>query len=139
MINAWAVFAGFTLSVTAGAIALTIEAGGVGPPKLEKVRDCTPGDFVPAPSDPWTGRATAFIDGDSFCMDDVEIRTQRWNAPEWDEEDGPETAQVLSLILQFRGPLTCEPKARSYDRVIARCTLADGTPLRDAMKEAMDR
>lgn len=138
MINVGAVIAGLALSVTAAAIILTIENGGVAPPKLDTVRDCAPGGFVPAPSDPWTDRATAIIDGDSFCMDEVEIRTQRWNTSEWDEDMGAETARVLALILQFRGPLTCAPKARSYDRVIALCTLADGTPLHEAMKEAME-
>ncbi|MEO0642815.1 MAG: hypothetical protein AAFY47_05265 [Pseudomonadota bacterium] len=109
----------------------------VAPPKpdpLAKVRDCADGPFVPSPALVWTAHATAIIDGDSFCMGAVEIRTQRWNAPEWNEPGGERVAADLAALLAAYGPLTCEAKARSYDRVIARCSLSDGTELRSAMR-----
>lgn len=102
---------------------------------LPYVADCSPDD-PRNPSKVWTAMATAVIDGDSFCMGEVEIRTRRYDAPEWNEPGGPEARERLRDILSASGPLTCEGFARSYDRIIAACTLSDGRGLDKALKEA---
>jgi micrococcal nuclease len=105
------------------------------PEPLPIVRDCAPGGFVALREPVWTGAATAIIDGDSFCLGEAEIRLQRFDAPEWDEAGGPEARDALGALLA-RGPVTCEARARSYDRVIAACSLVDGKRIEDALKVA---
>lgn len=130
-----AVFVGALVAiglVLAGCAARPPEAVPVAEP-LPVVRDCAPG-FVAAPEAVWTGEASAVIDGDSFCMGEVEIRLARYSAPEWDAPGGPEARARTLLILQAHGPLTCASRARSYDRVIADCQLADGRDLAGVLK-----
>ncbi|MBI1401441.1 hypothetical protein [Hyphomonas sp.] len=109
-------------------------ASAPAPPHLPEVRDCAPGAFVALPEPVWTAPATAVIDGDSFCMGAAEIRLQGYSAPEWDAPGGPEARARLAELLAARGPVTCTAKARSYDRVIAACTLPDGERLEAVLK-----
>lgn len=138
---------GFRLAVFVGAlmaIGLTLASCKLGPPQvpvntlpLPIVRDCAPG-FVAAPERVWTAPVSAVIDGDSFCLaqpgGDVEIRIARYNAPEWDEPGGDAARARTGEILRLGSPLTCTSRARSYDRVIADCQLADGRDLADVLK-----
>lgn len=140
---------GYRLAVFVGAlvaIALVLQGCASGPPEavpapeaLPIVRDCAP-DYVAAPARVWTAPASAVIDGDSFCLSreggDVEIRIARYSAPEWDEPGGPEARRRTAAILQTHGPLTCTSRARSYDRVVADCALADGRDLASVLKGA---
>lgn len=136
---------GYRLAVFVGAlvaIGLVLQGCATRPPEapaaalpLAVVRDCAPG-FVAAPAPVWTAEASAVIDGDSFCLGEVEIRLARYSAPEWDEPGGPDARARTLLILQAHGPLTCTSRARSYDRVIADCVLADGRDLADVLKGA---
>lgn len=103
------------------------------PAPLPVVRDCAPG-FVAAPGAVWTAPATAVIDSDSFCLEDVEIRIARYSAPEWDEPGGAEARARTGEILAAGNPLTCTSRARSYDRVVADCELADGRDLAAVLK-----
>lgn len=99
---------------------------------LPIVRDCSRDD--PFPERHFSGRATAVIDGDSFCLGDFEIRLRRFNAPEWNEPGGPEATARLSAVLGQAGELACEGFARSWDRVIAECHLSDGRELGAVLK-----
>lgn len=107
------------------------------PAQLPVIRDCAPG-FTRNETKVWTGAPTAVIDGDSFCMGDVEVRLRRFNAPEWDEPGGPEATERLRALLSASPSVTCEGFARHGDRVIAECTLADGRSL-DRTLKAGDR
>ena len=69
-------------------------------------------------------------------MATVEIRIARYSAPEWDEPGGPEARARMAEILRAGGPVTCASRARSYDRLIADCRLADGRDLADTLKAA---
>lgn len=100
---------------------------------LPQVTDCADPDVFPE-GDLWAGTATAVIDGDSFCMGDIEVRLRRFDAPEWDEPGGPEAREALSRVLSAAGELACEGHARSYDRVIATCRLADGRTVEAALR-----
>lgn len=101
---------------------------------LPVVRDCAPG-FVRNPTKVWSAQPTAVIDGDSFCMGDVEVRMRRFNAPEWNEPGGPEAREKLRRLLSGKGKITCEGFGRSGDRVVASCKLRDGRSIDQLMKE----
>lgn len=129
--------AGMAIAVVIAMAALSAcvsapEVASVAEP-LPVVRDCAPG-FVAAPEPVWTAPATAVIDGDSFCLGEVEIRIARYSAPEWDQPGGAEARDRTGGILAGGNPLTCTSRARSYDRVVADCLLADGRDLAKTLK-----
>ncbi|MBK8199181.1 MAG: hypothetical protein IPK75_12530 [Acidobacteria bacterium] len=119
------------------ALLLAMLAGCASPVRAEplpQVYDCSEAN-PRNPSKVWTAAPTAVIDGDSFCMGEVEIRMRRFNAPEYDEPGGPEAREKLRGLLSSAGELTCEGFARNGDRIIASCALPDGSSLDKAMKQ----
>lgn len=119
------------------ALAILMSAGCTSRPParepLPLVRDCSDANVVPARGTTIVSAATAVIDGDSFCLGEIEIRLRDFNAPEWDEPGGAEARARLADLLGSAGQVTCEIKARSYDRALGVCRLADGAPLRDRL------
>ncbi|MFT4253968.1 MAG: nuclease [Caulobacter sp.] len=68
-------------------------------------------------------------DGDSLCigptMDPstwIEVRLADFYAPELSERGGRKAKSLLEDVT-FRQHLTCRAQKRSYDRVVARCTI----------------
>lgn len=106
------------------------------PPQLALVTDCADPDVFPE-GDAWSGAATAVIDGDSFCMGDIEVRLRRYSAPEWDAPGGPEARGALRAVLTAAPELACEGFARSYDRVLAECRTGDGQLVEVALRKAL--
>lgn len=143
-----------TITLIAAAMALAACAGGSGgggplapsppalpeppppPPQLALVTDCADPDVFPD-GDAWSGAATAVIDGDSFCMGDIEVRLRRYSAPEWDAPGGSEARDALRAVLSAAPELACEGFARSYDRVLAECRMADGQLVEFALRKAL--
>lgn len=91
-------------------------------------------DHGPRPS--WLSRGSVFAgpvayvgDGDSLCVavgeaprDWVEVRLQDFYAPELHEPGGLAARAALVGIAYRRG-VRCVAAKRSYDRIVARCTL----------------
>lgn len=87
-------------------------------------------------------------DGDSLCIDVgrglqsfgrkgmswVEIRLADFYAPELHDLGGEEAKAVLEHMVMGRR-LTCVADHRSYDRIVARCTLA-GVSVEDRLRQA---
>lgn len=107
---------------------------------------------VPALADPCEGalpaRGTAFAgvvryvgDGDGLCVGPagrpdrwIEIRLADFYAPELHEAGGRDAKRRLERLVMGK-PLVCRAGRRSYDRVVAACTLGGrrlGTILREA-------
>lgn len=100
---------------------------------------------TPALADPCEGalptRGTSFAgvvryvgDGDGLCIGPagrpdhwIEIRLADFYAPELHERDGLEAKRRLERLAMGR-TLVCRAGRRSYDRVVANCTL-NGQPL----------
>lgn len=80
-------------------------------------------------------------DGDSLCvalgpdpLQWAEVRLADFYAPELAQPGGQEAKAVLDRIAKGRR-IECAAQHRSYDRVVARCTL-QGRGLGDLMREA---
>lgn len=80
-------------------------------------------------------------DGDSLCVgasanpaDWIEVRLADFYAPELAEPGGEAAKRMLTQLVRGRA-LRCVAGRRSYDRVVARCTL-DGADVGDLMREA---
>jgi endonuclease YncB( thermonuclease family) len=77
-------------------------------------------------------------DGDSLCVDSpaglIEVRVADFYAAELHAPGGPEAKAALSRIAMGR-QVQCVAGRRSYDRVVARCTL-NGLSLGDLMRRA---
>ena len=72
------------------------------------------------------------IDGDSFWLEDTEIRLWGIDAPEWNAEGGNASEVFLRGILSgvSSQQLACEQLYRDrYERSVARCILPDGHDL----------
>lgn len=89
------------------------------------------------------GTVSHVIDGDGLCVGDhlggVEVRLGDFDAPELRERGGPEAKQALSDIalgktVECIACVGARGRCRSWDRVIATCTL-DGRALGDLMRE----
>jgi micrococcal nuclease len=110
----------------------------------------------PALADPCAGalpkRGTTFsgtiihvIDGDSVCVAPpggerdaqrwIEIRVEDFSAPERGEPGGADATRIARRIL-LNQQAACAAGRRSYDRVVATCTLRDGRTIGDAMRRA---
>ncbi|MCG2841246.1 nuclease [Sandaracinobacter sp. RS1-74] len=68
-------------------------------------------------------------DGDSLCVGPrghpdrwIEVRLGDFNAPELNEPGGRRAKELLRRVAMGR-PLVCKAGRRSYDRVVALCTL----------------
>src|SRR5688572_24438974 len=77
----------------------------------------------------FSGTVTYIGDGDSLCVatgpserDWVEVRVADFYAPEIRSPEGPRAKAALTRIAKGRRA-TCTAQKRSYDRVVARCTI----------------
>ena len=94
---------------------------------------------LPKPGTVFSGPVRYVGDGDSLCVGRtadpatwVEVRLADFYAPELAAPGGGEAKAALSAIAQGR-TLKCRAGRRSYDRVIARCTLG-GASLGDLLR-----
>ncbi len=81
-------------------------------------------------------------DGDSLCVANatgwVEIRVQDFSAPELSEPRGREGKAALERVAMNRR-LRCVAASRSYDRIVATCTLQDGPDRGRTLGQALRR
>lgn len=89
----------------------------------------------------FSGRVTYVGDGDSLCValgpsrdEWVEVRVADFYAPELRSSDGPRAKAALSRIAKGKAAV-CQAQKRSYDRVVARCTI-EGRSLAALMRQA---
>jgi len=86
----------------------------------------------------FTGPVVYVGDGDSLCVDVrgawLEVRLADYYAPELREPGGARAKSTLSRIALGQ-TVTCRAGRRSYDRVVAHCTLR-GADLGDLMRGA---
>jgi len=93
----------------------------------------------------FTGQVRHILDGDGLCVGNspdpktwVEVRLEDFYAPELREPGGQAAKATLSRITAgrtVRCVVTRRGRVRSYDRVVATCTL-NGRSLRDHMTAA---
>lgn len=121
--------------------------------RIAIIAACVAGAWAsPALADPCEGalppKGTAFSgvvryvgDGDGLCIGPtgrpdrwIEIRLADFYAPELHEPGGVEAKRRLERIVMGK-PLACHAGRRSYDRVVATCTLG-GRPLRGLLRAA---
>ena len=75
------------------------------------------------------------IDGDTIHIGNHKIRFQGMNAPELDEPYGKQAKWALHKLAKGQ-TITAHPNGeRSYDRIVAKCFLEDGTDLGAKMVE----
>ena len=73
------------------------------------------------------------IDGDTIHIGNHKIRFQGMNAPELDEPYGKQAKWALHKLVKGK-TITAYPNGeKSYDRIVAKCFLEDGTDLGDEM------
>lgn len=93
----------------------------------------------------FSGPVTQVLDGDSLCVavgpgpgpgpqNLVEVRLADFYAPEMSERQGAAAKAALSRIALGR-EARCVAGLRSYDRIVARCTIG-GAPIGDLMRQA---
>jgi endonuclease YncB( thermonuclease family) len=112
---------GLTLGVLAGLV-LTWAAADTG--KIQRLPDAA-----------ISGRPTRIVDGDTFDIGGHRIRLNGSDAPEMSTPHGEPAKRHLATLLAA-GPVACEDTgARTYNRVVARCFIADGRDLDAAMVE----
>lgn len=121
--------------------------------RIAIIAACVAGAWAsPALADPCEGalpsKGTAFSgvvryigDGDGLCVGPagrptrwIEIRLSDFYAPELHERGGIEAKRRLEQIVKGK-TLACRAGRRSYDRVVATCTLG-GRPLGDLLRAA---
>lgn len=96
---------------------------------------------LPAPGTSFSGQVRYVGDGDSLCVGTssdpstwIEVRVADFYAPELQSAAGPQAKAALARITLGR-TLQCQAGKRSYDRVVAQCTLG-GTSVGDLMRRA---
>jgi micrococcal nuclease len=81
---------------------------------------------LPAYGTMFSGEVTYIVDGDGFCVGrergGVEVRLADFNACELGERGGDAAKQSLRQIA-FGKTVECVAGRRSYDRVVAQCTV----------------
>jgi endonuclease YncB( thermonuclease family) len=90
-----------------------------------------------SPGKRFSGTVRYIVDGDGLCVGRssdpagwVEVRLADFRAPELREPSGEGAKQSLRMLV-FGRQVDCVAGRRSYDRIVARCTLngpAPGTP-----------
>lgn len=96
---------------------------------------------LPSPGTRFFGQVRYVGDGDSLCVGPssdpgtwIEVRVADFYAPELHTSDGPRAKAVLERIAM--GHTTqCVAGRRSYDRVVAQCTIA-GSSVGDLMRRS---
>lgn len=96
---------------------------------------------LPPPGTTFSGTVRYVGDGDSICVGNassgatwVEVRVADFYAPELHASGGPQ-AKVTMQQIALGKTVQCVAGKRSYDRVVAQCTL-NGTSLGDLMRRA---
>jgi micrococcal nuclease len=99
---------------------------------------------LPRRGDVFSGPVRYVGDGDSLCVGPssdprtwIEIRVADFYAPELHEPDGPAAKATLERLTEGRS-LRCVAGKRSYDRVVATCTLG-GVALGERLRRAGGR
>ncbi len=94
---------------------------------------------LPSPGANFSGPVRYVGDGDSLCLGPsanpaswIEVRLEDFYAPELRAHGGAQAKATLEALTRGRS-LACRAGRRSYDRVVARCTL-DGIPVGDLMR-----
>lgn len=86
---------------------------------------------LPRPGVTFTGKVRYIGDGDSLCVGPtaqpnswIEVRLADFDAPELHEPGGARAKRLLAAVAMGR-TLACRSNHRSYDRIVARCTIND--------------
>ena len=94
---------------------------------------------LPKPGTSFSGPVRYIGDGDSLCVGIsadpaswIEVRLEDFYAAELHKPGGAAAKAGLEAVTRGRS-LTCRAGAKSYDRVVARCTL-NGTSVADLMR-----
>jgi micrococcal nuclease len=94
---------------------------------------------LPSPGTRFSGSVRYVGDGDSICVGNsgnsstwIEVRVADFYAPELHSAGGPQAKAAMERIAMGRS-LQCVAEKRSYDRVVAECTL-NGTSIGDLMR-----
>ena len=94
---------------------------------------------LPAPESQFSGTVRYVGDGDSLCVGSsgdpktwIEVRVADFYAPELHAPGGQKAKTALENIA-FGRLAACDAGKRSYDRVVARCTL-NGVSIGDLMR-----
>jgi endonuclease YncB( thermonuclease family) len=89
----------------------------------------------------FSGEVTYVGDGDSLCValgprrnQWVEVRLADFYAPELGSKDGPAAKAALIKIAKGKRA-TCRAGKRSYDRIVARCTI-EGRAIEEMLRRA---
>ena len=88
----------------------------------------------PVSLDPIVGKCWV-IDGDTIHIGKHKIRFQGMNAPELDEPYGQQAKWTLQKLVKGQTIRAIPNGERSYDRIVAKCFLEDGTDLGAKMVE----
>lgn len=93
---------------------------------------------LPAPGTTFSGAVTYIVDGDGFCVGHeqggIEVRLADFNACELSEKGGEAARENLRKIV-FGKVVECVVSKRSYDRVVAACTV-EGHKVGDVLRRA---
>src|SRR5690349_8507845 len=94
---------------------------------------------LPAPGTTFSGTVRYVGDGDSICVGNggggsswIEVRVADFYAPELHTAAGPKAQAAMERIAMGR-TVQCIAGRRSYDRVVAQCTL-NGTSIGELMR-----
>lgn len=94
---------------------------------------------LPQPGTSFSGRVRYVGDGDSICVGSssaastwIEVRVADFYAPELHTAGGPKAKEAMERIAMGR-TVQCTAGKRSYDRVVAQCTL-NGTSIGELMR-----
>lgn len=96
---------------------------------------------LPKPGTQFNGTVRYVGDGDSLCVglnanpgEWIEVRVADFYAPELQSIGGPEAKAALVRVA-FGKPIQCLAGKRSYDRVVAQCSVG-GVSVGDLMRRA---
>lgn len=93
---------------------------------------------LPKKGETFFGEVTYIVDGDGFCVGKdqggIEVRLADFNACELNEPGGKAAKANLHKIL-FGKIVECVAGKRSYDRVVAQCTV-EGHKVGDVLRQA---
>lgn len=96
---------------------------------------------LPSPGTSFSGTVRYVGDGDSICVGSsgnvstwIEVRVADFYAPELHTPDGPKAKAALKRIAMGRSA-SCIAGRRSYDRVVAQCTIG-GASIGELMRRA---
>lgn len=94
---------------------------------------------LPPPGTNFSGTVRYVGDGDSICVGNsgsgsewIEVRVADFYAPELHSSGGPQAKAAMERVALGRN-VQCVAGRRSYDRVVAQCTL-NGTSIGDLMR-----